>query len=157
MSAIPCPASATPDGVSLPLTDWLVGRFVNTHNNEPLIALESKEMEPLLRIVHYPLRSQTFFELMTAADQYPGQKDRLELKFSHGDDPPFSMFVEADIETNAYAFDMPTDPEQARLFWAAFVSATSVTFLNSNGIKLGHYSLKGSKRAFEDFALLATN
>lgn len=130
---------------------WLVGVFVNTHTNQPFVALESNNMEPLLRIAHYPLRSQTFVEIMVPEGSISGSSSRLELRFSHGNDKPFSLFVEADIETNAYAFDFPTDPVAIQKFWTAFAAATDLTVLNGFGVEIGRYSLAGSRRALDDF------
>lgn len=135
--------------------DWLVGVFMNTHVNAPFIALESREMSPLMRIVYYPNRDQTFVELMLSEGELSGTATRMELRFEHGDDDPFSLFVDADIETNSYAFDLPSDPEAVRLFWVVFSTATRLSILNGYGIEIGSYSLAGSRQASEDFAKLA--
>ena len=37
---------------------------MNTHINKPFIALESRQMNPLMRIAHYPHRAHTFVEFM---------------------------------------------------------------------------------------------
>ncbi|MCR6502479.1 hypothetical protein MUO32_25970 [Shinella sp. CPCC 101442] len=134
---------------------WLVGVFVNTHTRQPFIALESNTMMPLLRIAHYPQRSQTFVEIMVPEGSISGTSTQLELRFAHGNDDPFSLFVNADIETNAYAFDFPTDPVAIQKFWAAFATGTQLTVLNSFGVEIGRYSLAGSRRALEDFFKVA--
>lgn len=134
---------------------WLVGVFVNTHTSQPFVALESNNMEPLLRIAHYPRRSQTFVEIMVPEGSISGTSTRLELRFAHGSDELFSLFVDADIETNAYAFDFPTDPIAIQKFWAAFAAATELTVLNSFGVEIGRYSLAGSRRALDDFFQVA--
>lgn len=134
---------------------WLVGVFMNTHTSRPFVALESNNMKPLLRIAHYPQRSQTFVEIMVPEGTISGTSTRLELRFSHGNDEPFSMFVNADIETNAYAFDFPTDPVEIQKFWAAFATGTQLAVLNSFGIEIGRYSLAGSRKALEDFFKVA--
>ena len=136
--------------------NWLVGVFVNTHTDQPFIALESRNMEPLLRIAHYPLRSQTFVEIMVPEGSISGRTTKLELRFAHGKDQPFSIYVNADIETNAYAFDFPTDPVEAKTFWAAFTAGTQLTVFNSFGIEVGRYSLAGSRSAIQDFFKMAT-
>ncbi|MDX1010506.1 hypothetical protein GOE08_27115 [Sinorhizobium medicae] len=130
---------------------WLVGAFVNTHTSQPFVALESNNMKPLLRIAHYPQRSQTFVEIMVPEDSISGTSTLLELRFAHGNDEPFSLFVNADIETNAYAFDFPTDPVAIQKFWAAFATGTQLTVLNGFGVEIGRYSLAGSRKALEDF------
>lgn len=130
---------------------WLVGVFVNTHTSQPFVALESNKMMPLLRIAHYPQRSQTFVEIMVPEGSISGTSTRLELRFAHGNDDPFSLYVNADIETNAYAFDFPTDPVAIQKFWAAFATGTQLTVLNSFGVEVGRYSLAGSRRALDDF------
>jgi hypothetical protein len=134
---------------------WLVGVFVNTHTRQPFIALESNTMMPLLRIAHYPQRSQTFVEIMVPEGSISGTSTQLELRFAHGNDDPFSLYVNADIETNAYAFDFPTDPVAIQKFWAAFATGTQLTVLNSFGVEIGRYSLAGSRRALEDFFKVA--
>ncbi|MBT9373361.1 hypothetical protein [Rhizobium sp. CSW-27] len=134
---------------------WLVGVFLNTHTSQPFIALESDNMEPLLRIAHYPHRSQTFVEIMVPEGSISGTSARLELRFAHGNDEPFSLFVDADIETNAYAFDFPTDPVAIQKFWAAFAAGTELAVLNSFGVEIGRYSLAGSRRALDDFFKVA--
>ena len=135
--------------------NWLVGVFVNTHTSQPFVALESNNMEPLLRIAHYPLRSQTFVEIMVPEGSISGTSTQLELRFVHGNDEPFSLFVDADIETNAYAFDFPTDPVAIQKFWAAFAAGTQLTVLNSFGVEIGRYSLAGSRNALADFFKVA--
>lgn len=135
--------------------DWLVGAFMNTHINRPFIALESRGMDVLMRIVHYPHRSHTFIELMLQEGSLTGIQSRIELRFGHGTDQPFSLFVDADIESNSYAFDMPQDPEQERVFWTAFTAATELTVLNGFGVEIGRFSLNGSRRAFEDFLAMS--
>lgn len=135
--------------------DWLVGVFMNTHINAQFFAIESREMDPLMRIVYYPHRSQTFVEFMLQQGELSGTTTRMELRFENGTDDPFSLFVDADIETNDYAFDMPSDPGDARLFWTAFSAATRLTVLNGYGVEMGSYSLYGSRKASEDFATLA--
>lgn len=134
---------------------WLVGVFVNTHTRQPFIALESNTMMPLLRIAHYPQRSQTFVEIMVPEGSISGTSTQLELRFAHGNDDPFSLYVNADIETNAYAFDFPTDPVAIQKFWTAFATGTQLTVLNSFGVEIGRYSLAGSRRALEDFFKVA--
>jgi len=134
---------------------WLVGVFVNTHTNQPFVALESDNMTPLLRIAHYPHRSQTFVEIMVPEGSISGISTRLEFRFEHGNDEPFSLFVEADIETNAYAFDFPTDPIAIQKFWSAFAAGTRLIVLNSYGVEIGRYSLAGSRKALEDFFKIA--
>lgn len=134
--------------------DWLVGVFQNTNINRPFIALESREMSPLLRIAHYPHRSQTFVEIMYSDRTISGVTSRIELRFGHGTDQPFSLFVDADIDQNNYAFDMPQDPAQAEIFWAAFSSGTDLTVLNGYGVEIGRFGLMGSRRAFEDFMVM---
>ncbi|MFK3691002.1 hypothetical protein ACI2J4_12115 [Agrobacterium tumefaciens] len=134
---------------------WLVGVFVNTHTSQPFVALESNNMMPLLRIAHYPQRSQTFVEIMVPEGSISGTSTRLELRFAHGNDDPFSLYVNADIETNAYAFDFPTDPVAIQKFWAAFATGTQLTVLNSFGVEVGRYSLAGSRRALDDFFKVA--
>lgn len=134
---------------------WLVGVFMNTHTNQPFVALESRNMEPLLRIAHYPQRAQTFVEIMVPERSISGTSTRLELRFVHGNDDPFSLYVNADIETNAYAFDFPTDPVAIQKFWAAFATGTQLTVLNSFGVEVGRYSLAGSRRALDDFFKVA--
>lgn len=134
---------------------WLVGVFVNTHTSQPFVALESRNMEPLLRIAHYPHRAQTFVEIMVPEGSISGTSTRLEFRFAHGNDQPFSLYVDADIETNAYAFDFPSDPIEAKKFWAAFTAGTHLTILNSFGVQVAHYSLAGSTRALEDFFKIA--
>ena len=134
---------------------WLVGVFVNTHTSQPFVALESNNMMPLLRIAHYPQRSQTFVEIMVPEGSISGTSTRLELRFAHGNDDPFSLYVTADIETNAYAFDFPTDPVAIQKFWAAFATGTQLTVLNSFGVEVGRYSLAGSRRALDDFFKVA--
>ncbi|HWK15283.1 MAG TPA: hypothetical protein VNS02_12865 [Rhizobiaceae bacterium] len=135
--------------------DWLVGVFMNTNINRPFIALESREMSPLLRIAHYPHRSHTFVEIMLPEQRLSGATSRVELRFGHGNDKPYSLFVDADIETNSYAFDLPNNPEETRMFWAAFTTGTHLTVLNGYGIEIGRFSLKGSRRAVEDFTTIA--
>ncbi len=135
--------------------DWLVGAFMNTHINKPFIALESLGMDVLMRIVHYPHRQQTFVEFMVQDGTLSGTTTRLELRFGHNSDEPFSLYVEADIESNAYAFDMPQDPDQAKIFWTAFTAATELTVLNGYGAEIGRFSLNGSGRAFEDFLAMS--
>jgi hypothetical protein len=135
--------------------DWLVGVFMNTHINKPFIALESREMDPLMRIAHYPHRGHTFVEIMLSEGELSGISTRIELRFGHADDQPFSLFADADIETNSYAFDIPADPDQAKLFWAAFTSGTHLTVLNGYGVEIGRFSLTGSRRAYEDFLTIA--
>lgn len=135
---------------------WLVGVFMNTHTNQPFVALESRNMDPLMRIVHYPHRSQTFVEIMVPEGSISGTSSRLELRFAHGKDQPFSLYVNADIETNAYAFDFPSDPTEAKKFWAAFTAGTQLTVLNGFGVEIGQFSLAGSGRALEDFLKIAS-
>ena len=136
--------------------DWLVGVFMNTHIGKPFIALESREMGVLMRIVYYPHRSQTFIEFMLPDGALSGTTSRIELRFGHYSDQPFSLFVDADVEPNSYAFDMPQDPDQAKVFWAAFTSATQLTVLNGYGVEIGRFSLNGSRRAFEDFLAMSS-
>ena len=136
--------------------DWLVGVFMNTHVNAPFIALESREMDPLMRIVHYPHRQQTFIEFMLQEGELSGTTTRMEMRFEHGNDQPHSLFVDADIDTNSYSFDMPTHPDDIRMFWAAFSTATRLVVLNGFGIEIGSYSLAGSRQASEDFATIAS-
>jgi hypothetical protein len=131
--------------------DWLVGVFQNTHINRPFIALESREMSPWLRIVHYPHRSETFVEIMDSNRTLSGVTSRIELRFGHGTDQPFSLHVDADIGQNGYSFGMPQDPAQAVIFWAAFSRGTDLTVLNGYGVEIGRYGLMGSRRALEDF------
>lgn len=131
--------------------DWLIGVFMNTHINMPFVALESREMSPLLRIVHYPHRSQTFIEIVIADKRVSGIQSQLELRFEHGNDQPFSLYVSAGIEQNSYSFDLPRNPEQADLFWAAFTSGTQLTVLNGYGVEIGRFSLMGSRLAFKNF------
>ncbi len=131
--------------------DWLVGVFMNTHTNQPFVALESRNMEPLLRIAHYPQRSQTFVEIMVPEGSISGKTTKLELRFEHGKDQPFSIYVTADIESNAYAFDFPVDPVEATTFWTAFTAGTQLTIFNSFGAEVGRYSLAGSRAAIADF------
>lgn len=135
--------------------DWVVGVFMNTHINKPFIALESREMSPLMRIVHYPHRRHTFIEFMVPNGELSGTKSRIELRFGHGNDEPFSLFVDADIESNAYAFDMSLDQDQANTFWAAFSTGSGLTVLNGYGIEIGRFSLRGSRLAFQDFSAIA--
>tara|TARA_R100000365_G_scaffold3212_1_gene10171 strand:- start:1748 stop:2677 length:930 start_codon:yes stop_codon:yes gene_type:complete len=135
--------------------DWLVGVFVNTHTNMPFIALESREMEPLMRIAYYPHRQNTFVEFILPEGSLIGTRTEMELRFGHGEDEPFSLFVDADIEPNSYAFDLPSDPAQAELFWRAFTAGTEVTVLNGYGAQIGRFSLAGSRHAFEDFLTIA--
>lgn len=134
--------------------DWLVGVFTNTHINRPFVALESHGMNPLMRIAHYPHRSHTFVEIMLPDSTLTGTSSRIELRFGHADDPPYSLFVDADIETNSYAFDMPRDADQAKLFWTAFTAGTDLTVLNGFGVEIGRFSLMGSGQAFEDFSAI---
>lgn len=134
--------------------DWLVGVFQNTNINKPFIAIESQKMSPLLRIAHYPHRSHTFVEILVSGRTFSGVTSRIELRFGHGTDQPFSLFVDADIEQNNYAFDMPQDPAQAEVFWAAFSSGTDLTVLNGYGVEIGRFGLMGSRRAFEDFMVM---
>ncbi|OLP54866.1 hypothetical protein BJF92_13745 [Rhizobium rhizosphaerae] len=135
---------------------WLVGVFINTHTNQPFVALESSNMEPLLRIAHYPHRSQTFVEIMVPEGSISGKTTKLELRFAHGKDQPFSIYVNADIESNAYAFDLPVDPVEAKTFWAAFNAGTQLTIFNSFGAEVGRYSLAGSRAAIADFMRVAS-
>lgn len=134
---------------------WLVGVFMNTRTNQPFVALESLNMEPLLRIAHYPQRSQTFVEIMVPEGSVSGTSTKLELRFAHGNDQPFSLYVDADIETNAYAFDFPSDPIAVQKFWAAFSGGTQLTVFNSFGAEIARYGLTGSRRAVEDFFKIA--
>ncbi len=131
--------------------DWLVGVFMNTYTNQPFVALESRNMEPLLRIAHYPQRSQTFVEIMVPEGSISGKTTKLELRFAHRKDQPFSIYVTADIESNAYAFDFPVDPVEATTFWTAFTAGTQLTIFNSFGAEVGRYSLAGSRAAIADF------
>ncbi|MDX0702715.1 hypothetical protein GOD03_21015 [Sinorhizobium medicae] len=134
---------------------WLVGAFMNTHTNQPFVALESRDMDPLMRIAHYPHRSQTFVEIMVPDGSISGTSSRLELRFAHGNDQPFSLYVNANIESNAYAFDIPRDPVEAKTFWTAFTAGTKLTVLNRFGVEIARYSLTGSRRALEDFFKIA--
>lgn len=135
--------------------EWLVGTFVNTTTGMPFVALESNKMEPLLRIAHYPHRAHTFMEIMVPEGSISGTKSRLELRFEHGNDEPFSLFVDADIEVNAYAFDFPADPLASQKFWAAFSAATKLRVLNAYGVEIGSYGLSGSRQALQDFFKIA--
>lgn len=135
--------------------DWLVGAFMNTQINKPFIAIESRGMDVLMRIAHYPHRQHTFIEFMLPDGALSGTTSRIELRFGHSNDEPFSLYVDADIESNAYAFDMPQDPDQARVFWTAFTAATDLTVLNGYGVQIGRFSLDGSRRAFEDFLAMS--
>lgn len=119
--------------------DWLVGVFINTHINLPFVALESREMSPLMRIVHYPHRAHTFVEFMVPEGELSGSKTELELSFGHGTDTPYSMTVPADVETNSYAFDVPQDQAVTELFWAAFEYGTDLTVRNRFGVEIGRY------------------
>jgi len=135
--------------------DWLVGAFVNTHINMPFVAIESKGMDPLMRIVYYPHRMQAFVEFIMLNGGLTGTQTRIELRFSHFDDPTFSLYVDADIEQDSYSFDIPQDSDQANVFWGAFSAATDLTVFNGYGAQIGHYSLSGSRRAHEDFWAMA--
>ena len=84
-----------------------------------------------------------------------GTSSRIELRFGHANDQPSSLLVDADIETNSYTFDMPRDPDQAKMFWTAFTFGTHLTVLNGYGVEIGRFSLMGSRRAFEDFFAIA--
>ena len=92
---------------------------------------------------------------MLQKDDLSGTTSHIELRFAHGKDEPFSLFVDADIEPNAYAFDIPSDPKEAEKFWLAFTAGTGLTVLNSYGIEIGHFSLAGSQQAFDEFVTLA--
>lgn len=131
--------------------DWVVGVFMNTHINKPFVAIESRNMKPLLRVVHYPHRSQTFVEIMVPEGSISGTSSKLEFRFANGSDDPFVLNVNADIETNSYAFDFPSDPAAAKIFWAAFSAGTELTVMNGFGVEIGRYSLAGSGRAAADF------
>ena len=131
--------------------DWLVGVFMNTHINLPFVALESRDMDPLMRIVHYPHRSHTFVEFMVPEGDLSGSRTELELSFGHGIDDPYSITVPADVETNSYAFDVPQDPAATGLFWTAFQYGSDLTVRNRFGVEIGRYSLSGSLPALEDF------
>lgn len=134
--------------------DWLVGVFMNTHINKPFIALESRDMDVQMRIVSYPDRFNMFVEFMHVGWSFSRTMSQLELRFGRGADEPFSIFVNADVEQQGYAFDMPSDPQQAAVFWSAFTTGTDLTVLNGSGVEIGRFSLYGSYRASEDFVTL---
>lgn len=131
--------------------DWLVGAFLNTNTNKPFIAIESRDMTPLMRIAHYPHRSHTFVEFMLPGGSLAGTKSRIELRFSQSNNQPLSLSVDADMEPNSYSFDMPRDQTNASIFWAAFTTSSHLTVLNGYGVEIGRFSLKGSRRAVADF------
>jgi hypothetical protein len=122
--------------------------------DKQFFALESREMNPIMRIAHYPHRSQTFIEFMLSDRELTGTKSKIELRFSHGTDQPFSLFAEADVESNSYSFDLPQEANQIDLFWAAFTSGTQLTVFNGYGIEIGSFSLSGSKKAATDFSTM---
>lgn len=136
--------------------DWLAATFLNTRINKPFVALESHNMAPTMRIAHYPHRAGTFVEFMFPQGGLVGSKSRLELRFSRGQGDPITLTVDADIEPNAYAFDLPADPSQAEIFWALFTTSTGLTVVSGSGSAIGRYGLRGSDKAVNDYTAMAT-
>lgn len=131
--------------------DWRVGSFLNTHTDKPFFALESIDADPLMRIVHYPHSGYDFVEFIMSEPARMGRRKKLELRFEHNSDEPFSLYIDADLEDVGYSFDLPQHPDDRRLFWAAFTGATDLTVFDGYSMEIGRFSLNGSAKAHDAF------
>lgn len=64
--------------------DWLVGTFMNNRTQKPFIALESRQLDPVFRIVHYPHSLVTFAEIIWDERRFTEGHTELMFRFAHG-------------------------------------------------------------------------
>jgi hypothetical protein len=138
--------------------DWLVGTFLNTRTGQPFFAMESRSLDPVLRIVHYPERGNTFGEILWREDKFTlGQTD---ISFIFERDPTESgpggaseIRVRSDIEPRGYAWDF-SGGEASILFMNRFIYGHRLNVENFAGETIARYGLSGSYKAVNTFIAL---
>ncbi|SDI97990.1 hypothetical protein SAMN04488026_10102 [Aliiruegeria lutimaris] len=107
--------------------DWLVGTFINNHTQKPFIAMESRVMDPVLRLVHYPHSRVTFMELIWDDERFSYGQTDLRFRFHHRDDQPYDVWVTVQSEATGFYFDIPQNSGMGlEIFMAAFIRGGSV-------------------------------
>ncbi|MBB4173772.1 hypothetical protein [Sulfitobacter noctilucicola] len=129
--------------------DWLVGTFLNTHTQQPFFAMESRAMNPVFRLVHYPNRNVTFFEVIWDKPFQNQAQTQLRFRFHRGDEQPYDAWVRVSQDNNGFYADIPSRRnagEAVDLFLAAFLYGTSLSVSDFSGAPLAAFSLMGTKR-----------
>ncbi|MCR9061932.1 MAG: hypothetical protein NXI02_31710 [Rhodobacteraceae bacterium] len=135
--------------------DWLVGTFLNTHTGQPFYALESRELDPVFRIVHYPRRNQTFGEIIWRDRTFPTGATDLRFVFErdaneHGGAGISEGWIRADLEELGYAWDFEGG-EASIHFLNSFIYGHRLRIVDFSGRTVAQYGLAGTYRATMDF------
>lgn len=132
--------------------DWLTGTFLNTQTLRPFYAMESRSLDPVFRIVHYPHSGVSFGEIMWDNREFPPGQTDLTLVFERRGEEPLWARIRADVERNGYAFDLPADGAGSlETFFSAFAYAHEFSVQDFAGRTIVNYSLAGSLRSTEQF------
>lgn len=141
--------------------DWLVGRFLNTHTGQPFFALESRLQDPVLRIVHYPGRNQSFGELIWRNGTF--RPDVVYLRFlferdanDRGPGGVQEVVLRADLDSHGYSWDFQND-QSSVAFMNRFIYGHRLRVEDISGSTIASFSLEGSFRATTDFLKLFEN
>ena len=135
--------------------EWLVGTFLNTHTQKPFIAMESRSMDPLFRLVHYPHSLMTFFEVIWDEPfQAKGTTD-LRFRFHQRGDEPYDAWIGMNADPNGYYADIPVGQDAGRAvqkFLLAFTHGRELTVSDFSGRTLASFSLMGTMRTSKMFS-----
>jgi hypothetical protein len=138
--------------------DWLVGTFLNTHTAQPFYALESRDLDPVLRIVHYPGRNQTFGEIIWSNRTFSPGKTDLRFVFERdanefGAAGTFEVWARADLEALGYSWDFPGDQESVN-FMNGFIYGHRLMVEDFSRRTIAQFGLSGSYKATKEFIAL---
>lgn len=135
--------------------DWLVGTFLNTNTGQPFYAMESRELDPVFRIVHYPDRNHTFGELIWRDRTFAHGKTDLKFVFEreaneYGESRAAKVWVRADQEELGYSWDFPGGQTSVG-FMNGFIYGHRLRVEDFAGQAIAQYGLAGTHRATTEF------
>ncbi len=138
--------------------DWLVGTFLNTHTAQPFYAMESRELEPVFRIVHYPGRSYAFGELIWHNRRFQPGATHLRFVFErdrneHGESGTMVTLVQVDLDDVGYSWDFMGGQLSVN-FMNAFIYGHRLRIEDFSGRTIALFSLSGTRKATSDFIAL---
>lgn len=135
--------------------DWLTGTFLNTRTLKPFFAMESRSLDPVFRVVHYPHSGVSFGELVWESREFPPGQTDLTLVFNRRGEEPLWAQIRADVEPTGFAFDLPADGASGlETFFSAFAYAHEFSVQDFAGGTIANFSLAGSLQATEQFMSL---
>lgn len=132
--------------------DWLTATFLNTRTLKPFFAMESRSLNPVFRVVHYPHSGISFGEIMWQSREFPPGQTDLTFVFNRRGEEPLWARIRADVEPTGFAFDLPADGASGlETFFSAFAYAHEFSVQDFAGRTIAKYSLAGSLQATKQF------